>query len=96
VVRDTVAIERLSLVCLQETKLDVISDFDLMQTMGNGFDYSYLPVVHTRGGILIAWHAIAWLVSSISVRTYSVSVMIKEATSCSEYNRRLMTGTIED
>jgi hypothetical protein len=37
------------LVCLQETKLDVISDFDVMKIIGSGFDYSYLPAIHTRG-----------------------------------------------
>jgi hypothetical protein len=49
-VRDLVQSERLSLVCLEETKLDVINDFDVMQILGPGFDYVYLPTVHTRGG----------------------------------------------
>jgi hypothetical protein len=53
-VRDLVSAERLSVVCLQETKLDVISDYDVMQILGAGFQYVYLPGVHTRGGVLVA------------------------------------------
>jgi hypothetical protein len=34
-----------------------------------------------NSGILIGWRVTSWSVSSVSVRTYSVSVLIKEATS---------------
>jgi hypothetical protein len=44
-----------SLVCLQETKLETISDYDVIQLVGTSFDYVYLPAVQTRGGILVAW-----------------------------------------
>jgi exonuclease III len=46
-----------SLVCLQETKKVVISDFDVIQLLGAGFDYVYLPAIHTqgvKGGVLVA------------------------------------------
>jgi exonuclease III len=46
---DLVAAEWISLVCLQETKLDVISDFDVIEILGLGFDYVFWPAVHTRG-----------------------------------------------
>jgi exonuclease III len=55
VVRELVASEHPSIVCLQETKLHVISPFDLMQIVGLGFEYFYLPAKGTRGGILLAW-----------------------------------------
>jgi hypothetical protein len=42
-----VATERLSLICIQETKIDVISDFDVIQLLGPGFEYIYLPTIHT-------------------------------------------------
>lgn len=35
-VRELVIVERPSLVCLQETKMHVISDFDVMQVLGAG------------------------------------------------------------
>lgn len=46
VVRKLIAAERPSLVSLQETKLSVINDFDVLQIAGAGFDYVYLPAIH--------------------------------------------------
>jgi exonuclease III len=43
VVKELVAAECPSVVCLQETKLHIIGDYDVMQILGSGFDYSYLP-----------------------------------------------------
>jgi exonuclease III len=31
------------IVCVQETKLSVINDFDVMQCLSPGFDYFFLP-----------------------------------------------------
>jgi hypothetical protein len=45
-----VASECVSLVCLQETKLDVITDHDVMEMLDQGFGFVYLPTVHTHGG----------------------------------------------
>jgi exonuclease III len=46
---------RVNIVCLQETKLDVIDDFIVMQCLGPSFDgYVYLPAMDTRGGIFLA------------------------------------------
>jgi exonuclease III len=74
---ELVRAERPSIVCLQETKLSVISYFDVIQIIGVGFDYYFLPVVGTRRGILVAWRPSSWSVSSSSHRTYSVSIKIK-------------------
>jgi exonuclease III len=41
-VQDLITSERISLVCLQKTKLRVITDFDVIQTLGTGFDYVFL------------------------------------------------------
>jgi exonuclease III len=56
VVHELVTAERSSNICLQDTKHDVFNDHDIMQLLGGGFDYTHLPVIHTRGGILVAWH----------------------------------------
>jgi exonuclease III len=48
-VQDLVAVERISLVCLQETKLHVVTDFNVIQILGSGFDYVFLSVVQMRG-----------------------------------------------
>jgi hypothetical protein len=67
-----------------------------MQIVGHGFDYTYLLAVHTRGGILIAWCTMAWSVSNVTMRIYSVSVMIKEATSESEWWLMVVYGLTRD
>jgi hypothetical protein len=50
VVRELVAFEWPSIVCSQETKLHVISNFDVIQILGSGFDYTYLPLLDSGGG----------------------------------------------
>jgi exonuclease III len=55
VVHELVVVQCLSLVCLQETKLESITDFDVIQLVGIGFDYVFVPAVQTRGGILVAF-----------------------------------------
>jgi hypothetical protein len=41
-------------VCVQETKLRILDDFLVIQLLGAGFDYNFLPAMGRRGGILIA------------------------------------------
>jgi hypothetical protein len=53
-VRELVRAELISFVCLQETRMDAFSDFDIMQLLGSGFEYSYLLAAQTRGGVLLA------------------------------------------
>jgi exonuclease III len=65
--------ERPSILCLQETKLNVISEFDIMQLLGVGFDYTYLPSVQTHGGILVTWKASSWSVASSFTKRFSVT-----------------------
>jgi hypothetical protein len=48
-VRELVREERVSLVCLQVTKMDVIFDYDILQILGPGFEYFFLPGCHTWG-----------------------------------------------
>jgi exonuclease III len=80
VVRELVIEEHISLVCLQETKMHVITDYDILQVLGLGFEYFYLPASQTRGGILVAWHSSSWVVSNTSSRRFSVSLCVRAAT----------------
>jgi exonuclease III len=48
------------LVCIQETKLAAISNWDVASLLGRDFaDFISLPAQGTRGGILVAWSRIA-------------------------------------
>ena len=62
VVRELVGQENISLLSLQETKLDVCSDALIMETCGADFDYFAKPDANSRGGILLAWRRNAWSV----------------------------------
>jgi hypothetical protein len=50
-----------SLICLRETKLVVIFDFDVIQMLGTRLDYAYLPTMQTRGGVLVDWRSGSFL-----------------------------------
>lgn len=45
-----------TIVCLQETKMNQISDVDVLHTLGSRFknEFAFLPADGTRGGILLA------------------------------------------
>jgi hypothetical protein len=43
-VQELVRVERISLVCLQESKMNVITNFDVLQILGPGFDYFFSPL----------------------------------------------------
>jgi hypothetical protein len=73
-VRELIDAECISLVCLQETKLDSISDFDVIQLFSSSFDYVFLPAVHMCGGILVAWHNSASEVTTSSSRSFLVLI----------------------
>ena len=53
-VRETVDHEHVSLLYLQETKLNVSDDVIMLLMLGTAFDYCFLPAANTRGVILIA------------------------------------------
>ena len=44
-----------SLLCLQETKLAVVSVALATECLGQAFDFTVLPAVGTAGGVLLAW-----------------------------------------
>lgn len=59
-VRTVVEHKHVSLVCLQETKMNVIDDQTVRDIIGGSFDYFYLPANNTAGGILLAWRTNIW------------------------------------
>jgi exonuclease III len=47
-----------SIVCFQETKMEVVTVEIVRHCLGNKFEkFFYLPAIGTRGGILLAWDA---------------------------------------
>uniref|UniRef100_A0A8I7B6C6 Endonuclease/exonuclease/phosphatase domain-containing protein n=1 Tax=Hordeum vulgare subsp. vulgare TaxID=112509 RepID=A0A8I7B6C6_HORVV len=65
-IRSLLCTTRASIVCLQETKMALISSSIVLDTLGSEFDGStYLPADGTRGGILLAWKSQAVMVSDL-------------------------------
>jgi hypothetical protein len=42
-----------------------MTDFDVLQLLGQGFGYAYLQSVQTHGGILLAWSLSSWSASNM-------------------------------
>jgi exonuclease III len=77
--RELVSGEHLSLVCIQEMKLANLNDFDIIQILEAGFEYIILLADETCDGILVAWRASVWVVSSSSLGLFSVSIHVHHA-----------------
>ena len=76
VVRELVVQERISLISLQETKLDDCDDRLILDMFGPLFDYFYLPAAHTCGGIFLAWRKDIWSASNHVNRDYTLTAKI--------------------
>jgi exonuclease III len=57
VVADLVMQERISLLCLQETKIHVIDNQFIIAMLGSSFHHAFLPANGNHGGILVAWQS---------------------------------------
>jgi hypothetical protein len=65
-------------ISLQETRLNVIDRFLVMQCLGSSFDeFAYLPVMDTRGGILLAWDSTVLSVTNIVLDSFSLTGHVK-------------------
>jgi len=75
-VRELVDSSRIDVVCLQESKMPIVSRHCILSMLGTDFDnnFIFLPSVGASGGILIAWSARLGTVSSSRVDTFSASV----------------------
>ena len=70
-----------SIVCLQETKLDVIPQSMVIAMLGVNFrDFAYLPASNTRGGILLAARQPDVAISDVLVGCYSLTVRVRSPT----------------
>lgn len=81
VVRELVAQEHVSLISLQETKLDDCDDRLLLDLLGSMFDYFFLPASNTCGGILLAWKRDVWSASCPGRRDFSLTAKISHIAS---------------
>ena len=76
VVRELIQQENISLVSLQETKLDVCTANVVLEVCGSGFDFFFLPAANTCGGSLLAWRTDIWSVTNPVFRSHSLTAKI--------------------
>jgi exonuclease III len=68
-----------SIICLQETKLFSISDFDILSILGSGFSkFVYSPAIGTRGGVLVSWRDGVFSSLALVIKQFSVLVKLQE------------------
>ena len=78
-VYQVVATSNASIVCLQETKMEVITADVVRQCLGNKFDgFYYVPAVGTRGGILLAWNSLVVSISNRHVTANTVTGLVTQ------------------
>uniref|UniRef100_A0ACD5TPC8 Uncharacterized protein n=1 Tax=Avena sativa TaxID=4498 RepID=A0ACD5TPC8_AVESA len=76
-VRSMVDTAGASIVCLQETKLSVVTRSIVMETLGAVFDdYFCLPATDTRGGIIVAWDSSKVRLDNAHIDTNSVTARV--------------------
>jgi exonuclease III len=79
-VRVFVGSVKVNLVVLQETKLEVVDSFLVMQCLGPVFDgFAFLPAQETCGGVLVAWDSAVLSLEHISFDSFSVNAEVKMA-----------------
>jgi hypothetical protein len=95
-VRELVTAKRPSLICLQETKFNVLNIYDVPQLLGHGFDYAYPPSAQTCGGIMIAWSHSCWSVFNIAMGSYSITAKVRRANGAPDWRFTMVYNPMID
>jgi len=76
-----------TIACLQDTKLAVIQDSTVGETLGQKFmaNYAFLPAVGTRGGALIAVDEDHYCFTASEHRQFTVTAKLKALVDNSEW-----------
>jgi exonuclease III len=76
-VREFISLVNVHMVCLQETRLNVVDTFLVSQCCGPAFDeFIALPAHETRGGILLAWDSSVVKLGRTSLDSFSMNAEV--------------------
>jgi hypothetical protein len=68
-----------SVVCVSESKLQLVTPYIVVESFGPGFDgFAYLPSVGSAGGVIIAWKSQVVSVLAQRIDRFSVSVLLSQ------------------
>ncbi|XP_073362379.1 uncharacterized protein [Aegilops tauschii subsp. strangulata] len=86
-----------SLVCFQESKLALVNDVVVRETLGPAFDgFDFLPAEGTRGGILLAWKSDMLRVTNIQKDEFMILAQILSLAEGKEWLVSSVYGPQED
>jgi exonuclease III len=79
VVEDLVAHHRCKIVCIQETKLQMVGEVEISNILGSEFcgNFAALPVQGTRGGLVVACSTDRYSPLHAEIRQHSVTTTVK-------------------
>lgn len=77
-VKESVVNSHASVVCLQESKLEVVDLLVIHELCGLDFDdFVALPASHTRGGVIVAWKGSVFRGSQVHLGQWSVTAKLE-------------------
>ncbi|XP_020262628.1 uncharacterized protein LOC109838607 [Asparagus officinalis] len=76
-VRDFCQLNKFDIICLQETKLNTVTESILKSLGGNLFDWSFVPSEGSSGGIMIGWNSSSWKMLQEKVDKYVLTVVLQ-------------------
>jgi exonuclease III len=77
-VRESVMSSGVSVVCFQESKLEVVDSAVVFDSCGLDFDgFAALPAEQTRGGVIIAWKGAAFQGNVVHIGQWSITVQLR-------------------
>ncbi|KAK1312236.1 hypothetical protein QJS10_CPA07g00623 [Acorus calamus] len=78
-VKEFIVINKVSIVCLQETKMEVMTQGDIRAISGGKFEgYIFKPSLGASGGILIGWNDRLWKMVDQSIDEFSITVVLED------------------
>lgn len=89
---------RPELICIQETKLAVVTDSVINDALGHDYtsNYLFLPAVGTRGGIIVASRSPRLKLLSPYITTNTITVTVEDEYRHSQWNFTGVYGPQED
>jgi exonuclease III len=87
----------LSMVCVQESKLQVVDSCIIFQTFGSAFDgFDFIPADGTKGGIIVAWKSNMLRVNTLHKGEFSITVEITSLKDARTWAMTTVYGPQED
>ena len=97
-VRDLAQDTKVSIVCLQETKMQTIDRAVIIESLGQRFaeQFAFLPATGTRGGALLAVDENYYRIVQTEIRVHSVSAQIETTMGVGSWWLTVVYGPQED